>query len=257
MNQKFLSLSAFALLFAVSNPAWATETPNLVDFPNEAFDAKFVEDSGKVFPASTSAKSLESFKITRETTPEFVEPTNETEVAQYWNYGNYGNIRKESGLYLGGNLGFYFPTFADIDTGFGGGGYLGYRFNKNIGVEAEVNYLSGSFSNFNNLDYDVLSFLGNVRGIFPLGGANSNSKWDFFVAGGLGASTVSAEGRIPGLRIDESSTDFALQGKLGLGYQFNGKLDGFLQLRYINIFTDGRIDNGGFFSPELGLQYNF
>jgi opacity protein-like surface antigen len=277
MNTRLLSLGSLAAVLAIASPSIASEVAPVSDSATDTFNSEFVKSTNEAFTASTSAESLGTFEVKGEINPTFTEKTTNTEVAQFGIYDS----DPESGVYVGGSLGIFFPNFGDgfgnrVDdaakTGFGGSIFGGYQFNKNWGVDLEFALVGGGFDedelnvpNVDDVDYSAWALMVNPRYTIPFTSNGSVSKLSAFISGGIGIAkgkidgTVNIDGRTVDFS-DQSDTSFAWQIKGGLGYQFTDKLDGFIQLRYLDITKiDSDIDNSGlsFFSPEIGVKYSF
>jgi opacity protein-like surface antigen len=263
----------------IASPSIASEVAPVSDSATDTFNSGFVKSTNEAFTASTSAESLGTFEVKGGINPTFTENNSKTEIAQFDSYG-YG-YEKESGVYVGGNLGVFFPNFGDglgdeVDdaakTGFGGSIFGGYQFNKNWGVDLEFGLIGGGFDedelNVNSLDdvdYSGWALMVNPRYTIPFTSNGSESKLSAFISGGIGIAKGEIDGtvNIDGKTVDfsdQSDTSFAWQIKGGLGYQFTDKLDGFVQLRYLSITEiDSDIDDSSlsFFSPEIGVKYSF
>ncbi len=250
MNRHLLSLGSLAALLAITSPV-AAQVPSLTDEATQTFNSEFVKPTEEVFTNSTSAESLESFEVQGKITPTVTSKTNKTEVAQFGRT----TYQKESGIYVGGNIGVFIPTYDDLKTGFGGGGYVGYKFNKNWGAEVDINYVGTESDIDDDTDVNALTITGNVRYVYPLG-SSYNPKWSLFGTLGAGISDLSIEN--DRINLDDSEGLFSFQAKVGASYKFTNNFEAFGQLRYIYI-ADGDITlgDGGFFSPELGVQYKF
>jgi Outer membrane protein beta-barrel domain len=255
MNTRLLSLGSLAAVLAIASPSIASEVASVSDTATNTFNSEFVKSNNEAFTASTSAQSLGTFEAQKEIKPTFTENSTKTEVAQYG-----GDESDSKGFYLGGNLGLFIPTYNDVDTGFGGGGNIGYQFNKNWAAEVDLGYVGADFSNFEKLSMQYFYVLPTARYIIPLG-SDDDSKWAAHVGIGLGFTSQSFGGD-NGKNL-EGDSYFTSQVKAGVSYKFNPKLEAFGQIRYIYMF-DSAIDintlektGGGFVSPELGLQYNF
>lgn len=255
MNTRLLSLGSLAAVLAIASPSIASEVAPVADTATNTFNSEFVKSTDEAFTASTSAKSLGTFQAQGQINPAFTEDSRKTEVAQY----DGTTETKTSGIYVGGNLGFFFPLYNNVDTGFGGGGYVGYKFNKKWGAELDLGYVGADLSDTGDFDISIQNFyvLPTARYTIPFG---SNDKWTANVGVGLGFVSLSYGGD-DGDNIDGDSY-FTLQVKGGVSYKFNPKLEAFGQVRWLNMFDSainyyGGSDSGGFISPELGLQYNF
>jgi opacity protein-like surface antigen len=279
MNTRLLSLGSLAAVLVIASPSIASEVAPVSDSATDTFNSEFVKSTNEAFTASTSAESLGTFEVKGRINPTFTENNSKTEIAQFDSYG-YG-YEKESGVYVGGNLGVFFPNFGDglgdeVDdaakTGFGGSIFGGYQFNKNWGVDLEFGLIGGGFDedelNVNSLDdvdYSGWALMVNPRYTIPFTSNGSESKLSAFISGGIGIAKGEIDGtvNIDGKTVDfsdQSDTSFAWQIKGGLGYQFTDKLDGFVQLRYLSITEiDSDIDDSSlsFFSPEIGVKYSF
>ena len=166
--------------------------------------------------------------------------------------------------YAGGNLGVFFPFIDDTDVGFGLSGLFGYRFTNNISAELEVlDYFGGS--EIDDLGYNIFGVSANGVYRYYFDAGNFDNLYAFGGVGvgfGIGSSTGDVADDLDDAGIDTSETGFLLQGKAGIGYPLNEKVDLFGQARYLNVFVDGD-DLGGFsedfdgLSVDVGATYKF
>ena len=167
----------------------------------------------------------------------------------------------DSKYYAGGNLGIFLPG-DDLDVGFGLGGLFGYKFSENVSAELELyDYFGGS--EFDDLGYNVLGVAANGVYRYYFGSDTSESLYAFGGVG-LGFGVVSATGDVADdlddRGVDTSETGFLFQGKVGVGYPLNDKIDIFGQSRYVNISNDSDFegdDGGDAFAFDLGATYKF
>ncbi len=254
MKTRLFSLGSLAAVLAIASPSIASaEVAPVSETATNTFKSEFVQSNNEAFTASTSAESLGTFESQKQINPTFSEDSNKTEVAQYGDTAE----AKSTGIYVGGNLGFFFPLYSNVDSGFGGGGYVGYKFNEKWGAEIDLGYVGADLDNGYDVSLQNFYVLPTARYTIPFG---SNDKWTANVGVGLGFASRSYGGD-DGDDLDGDSY-FTLQVKGGVSYKFNPKLEAFGQVRWINMFDSainyyGESDSGGFISPELGIQYNF
>jgi opacity protein-like surface antigen len=259
MNMRLLSLGSLAAVLAIASPGIASEVISLSD-----------SATNPNFAASISAEALDSYEIKAEIKPTFSNNTSSTEVAQSL-FSSY-NTPKESGVYIGGTLGVFFPNFGsgfpdEVDeaskAAFGGSVYAGYQFNQNWGADLEFALLGGGFDEDKlgqpnaDISYSAWALTVNPRYTIPFAQEATNSKLSAFISPGIGISE--AKVKVDG-DSETSDTSFTWQIKGGLGYQFSDNLEGILQVRYVNVNRiDSDTKNSGvsFISPELGLKYKF
>lgn len=163
-----------------------------------------------------------------------------------------------SKIYVGGHLAPFFPFDGDLDVGFGGGVFAGYKLTKNISAEIEVyDYFGGSEVD----DLGFNHFGAAASGVYRYYVNPSNSKSPYIFAGlGIGVGVTSDTGDaaddLDDAGIDTSDTGFLLQGKGGVGYPISDKIDLFGQTRFFNIFLDDDDDADGL-ALDFGATYNF
>lgn len=133
----------------------------------------------------------------------------------------------------------------DYDTGIFLGGAIGKEFGDNFRAEIELSYL--------NSDIDQLDFTGNavspdaIIGDAEFSSVNlaANILVDFdtgglitpYIGGGLGVAFTDIEAvYAPGPRLDDSDTNFLLQGIIGASAPLNDTTDFFVEGRYQRIF---------------------
>jgi opacity protein-like surface antigen len=275
MNTRLLSLGSLAAVLVIASPSIASEVAPVSDSATDTFNSEFVKSTNEAFTASTSAESLGTFEVKGRINPTFTENNTKTEIAQFDSYG-YG-YEEESGVYVGGSLGIFFPNFGDgyddsiddaANDAFGGSFFGGYQFNKNLGVDLEFILVGGGFDEDelgagtdDDVDYSGWALMVNPRYTIPFTSNGSESKLSAFISGGIGLGDGKIDGTIQNVEYSGASgTSFAWQIKGGLGYKFTQQLDAFFQLRYLSITEiDSDIDDSSlsFFSPEIGVKYSF
>ncbi len=163
--------------------------------------------------------------------------------------------------YVRGNIGVFLPG-GNANTGFGGGGLVGYNLTKNIAAELEIfDYFGGT--DVDNLDYNYFGAAVNGVYKYPFG-TDPKSPYAFGGAGiGVGVSNLSGDvaDAVDAAGGDTSGTGFLFQGKVGAGYPITDKIDAIGQVRYVNTSTDYAV--GGVsgvddsFALDFGATYNF
>ncbi|HEV8615149.1 MAG TPA: outer membrane beta-barrel protein [Methylomirabilota bacterium] len=143
----------------------------------------------------------------------------------------------------------------DFGTGFTGGAAAGYAFPFGLRAEGEFGFIyapvqrdgatetDGSFRNYllmANAYYDF-KFFGPIKPYvgFGLGAARVHEDWNAF---------SERTGRF--FDVDETRTEFAYQGRAGIGYEVNKWLDLSLGYRYVHI------DGGSETANAFPLRYN-
>ena len=163
--------------------------------------------------------------------------------------------RNQTYYYLGGNLGVFLPSENGLDTGFGGSFFGGYNFNQYLSTDLEFLFYGGG-TDINNLGYNFLGFLANVKGKYPFDQTRVNSAY-LFGGAGLGYGRVASTGDVADdlddRGIDTSEGGFAFQLKAGVGVPVSEKVDVFGQVRYLNISVDGPDGDG--FSIDGGVSF--
>lgn len=189
----------------------------------------------------------------------------------------YGSVqaRDNKDLYLRGGIGINWLTDADniskvsslniesdSDSGFGLVGALGYRYNKNIRLEAEINYRvndidsigitgSGPFTGLTaNADGEITSLGGMANVYFDLdkvGSVKEHGQIVPYVMGGIGWVNVDANVSSNGTSIvDDDDSVFASQLGAGVGYNAAERITLDLGYRYYRTedpdFTDSEGD---------------
>lgn len=176
--------------------------------------------------------------------------------------------------YLGGTVGFFLPSDSDdfdldnadfdsidIDTGFGGSAYIGYKLNNFLSADLELLAFTGNAEPFDS-DYTSLGFFINPRYTLPIGG-NPNASPFVFLSPGIGVAGVGFGDDIEEqISEDGLNTGVALQVKAGAGLPLSESIDVIGQARYFNAFSvyeisDTSDDEQGFssFSLEAGLNF--
>ena len=165
--------------------------------------------------------------------------------------------RSDTKYYVGGNIAPFIPFDGDLDVGFGGGVFGGYKFTNNISAEVEI------FDYFGGTDTDDLgynNFGATANGVYRYYIDQTNPR-SLYVFGGLGVGigVASATGDVADdlddAGIDTSETGFLVQGKGGVGYPITEKIDAFAQTKFFNIFVDGEDADG--LAIDVGATYKF
>ena len=170
---------------------------------------------------------------------------------------------EDSKYYVGGNIAPFIPFDGDLDVGFGGGVFGGYKFTNNISAEVEVfDYFGGS--EIDDLDYNNFGATANGVYRYYIDQTNPRSPYIF---GGLGAGIgiASATGDradvLDDIGIDTSETGFLLLGKGGVGYPVSNNIDLFAQTKFYRIFIDGEADllnsDADGLAVDVGATYKF
>ena len=173
----------------------------------------------------------------------------------------------DSKYYAGGNIGLFVPFFGgddgetDPDIGIGVGGLFGYRVNKNISAELELNNARGG-TDVDDLGYNI--FGASANGVYRYYFDDDSAKSLYAFGGlGLGFGIVSATGDLVEDNDDNSRTGFLLGTKVGVGYPLTDNIDLFGQTRYTNVFlgeeddVEGTGDDANGLSFDLGATFNF
>lgn len=148
--------------------------------------------------------------------------------------------KQQTSGYIGTTiLGLYFPSNDSLGTGIGGSFFGGVKFNKFIGLDAEL----GGFFGGNDDDDAYLVWYGflNPRFFIPL--SEENKHLAMYISPGIGISQL----------IDEDSTDDARltwQIKGGVSIPIYKRLGGYGEIRYADQFSD---EGSGAFGTEFGL----
>ena len=175
----------------------------------------------------------------------------------------------DSKIYVGGSLAPFIPFDGELDLGFGGGVFAGYKLTDNISVELDV------FDYFGGLDDDDV-FLGDESGYNTFGAAlsgvyryflnpgDSRSVYIFAgVGGGIGVASVTGDlsDFLDDGGEDTSDVGFLIQGKGGVGYPLTDKIDLFGQTRFFNTFLgDDDVFDGDDLDGvaiDIGATYKF
>ena len=176
---------------------------------------------------------------------------------------------------LGGTVGIFLPSDSDefdpdnedfdfdsidIESGFGGSAYAGYRFNNFLSTDLEFVAFTGDAEPFDS-SYTSVGFFVNPRYTLNLG-INSNASPYVFVSPGIGVAGVGFGDDLESQISDDGlNTGVALQIKAGGGLPLSQSVDVFGQARYLNAFKVYEIsstdDEQGFssFSLEAGLNF--
>ncbi len=235
MKNNLLLLNSCLSVLVLSSSAIASEI--IIDSTNYYdFDATTIQSDDTFFDASTSVDSFNSFD---EIEPSNKEIFNDSSLVQ-----RFGGGRTPSNWYGGASIGPFFSTSSSLSNGFGGGAYVGYKFNPNIGAEVDVIYAGGDFKNRNSGDYGIFSVIGSGRLTNSFG--VNNPRWNYFGTAGAGLTRNFFSNF-------NNNTSFTVQLKGGVGYDISNNTSGFAQLRYLNI-SDNR---SNYLSTELGINYKF
>ena len=160
----------------------------------------------------------------------------------------------DSRYYVGGNIAPFIPFDGDLDVGFGGGVFGGYKFTENISAEVEVfDYFGGTETD--DLDYNNFGATANGVYRYYIDPGSSDSLY-VFAGLGVGVGIGDFTGDIADDRDLDSETGFLLLGKGGVGYPVSDKVDLFAQTKFFNIFLDDYDDRDGV-AIDLGATYNF
>ena len=173
----------------------------------------------------------------------------------------------DSKIYVGGSLAPFFPFDGELDIGFGGGIFAGYRFTRNISVEIDVyDYFGGldEEDEVDGIDIDDDSgynlFGAAANGIYRLY-LNPNESRSLYVFAGLGvgigvsSTTGDLADALDDAGLDTADTGFLLQGKGGVGYPITDNIDLFGQTRFFRIFVEGEDPDG--LALDFGASLNF
>lgn len=171
-----------------------------------------------------------------------------------------------SKFHIGGHLAPFFPFDDELDVGFGGGIFGGYKLNKNISLEVDVyDYFGGT--ELDDLGYNL--FGAAASGVYRYHINPSSSRSPYIFAGlGVGVGVANATGDVADdaedAGFDTSATGFLLQGKGGVGYPITDNIDLFGQTRFFNIFLDeddfggaGDGDDADGLALDFGVTVNF
>jgi len=163
----------------------------------------------------------------------------------------------KSKFYVGGHLAPFFPFDGELDVGFGGGVFAGYKLTNNISAEIDIyDYFGGTevddlgFNNFGAAVSGVYRYYVNPR--------NSQSPYIFAglgVGGGVSSATGDVADALDDSGLDTSEAGFLLQGKGGVGYPISDNIDLFGQTRFFRIFVEG--DDADGVALDFGAIYNF
>ncbi len=173
---------------------------------------------------------------------------------------------RDSKLHIGGHLAPFFPFDGELDVGFGGGIFGGYKFTKNLSLEIDVyDYFGGT--EVDDLGYNL--FGAAASGVYRYYVKPNSSRSPYIFAGlGVGIGIANATGDVADDAddegIDTSATGFLLQGKGGVGYPITDSIDLFGQTRFFNIFLDdddfsgaGNGDDADGVALDFGATFNF
>ncbi|MEM7591846.1 MAG: outer membrane beta-barrel protein [Cyanobacteria bacterium P01_A01_bin.83] len=172
----------------------------------------------------------------------------------------------DSKFRIGGHLAPFIPFDGELDVGFGGGIFGGYKLTKNISLEIDVyDYFGGTETD--DLDYNI--FGAAVNGVYRYHLNFNDSRNPYIFAGlGVGVGVVDATGDVADdaedAGIDTSATGFLLQGKGGVGYPITDRIDLFGQTRFFSVFLDdddfsgaGDDDDADGVAIDIGATFNF
>jgi len=163
----------------------------------------------------------------------------------------------ESGPYLGFGVGFGFNNFEDtgsvgIDPGYGFDAWGGYKFNKWVAAELQLEYLNGfkTSVSFLDLDAQAVTFGANLKA-FPLASVLGHQIQPFLLAG-------------PGFSwFGFDAGSFGRADGLGFSARFGGGIDFYvtehvaLQVSSSYVLTTGDVDGLDYVSLVAGIQYKF
>ncbi|MEM8722110.1 MAG: outer membrane beta-barrel protein [Cyanobacteria bacterium P01_G01_bin.39] len=172
----------------------------------------------------------------------------------------------DSRFHIGGHLAPFIPFDGELDVGFGGGIFGGYKLTKNISLEIDVyDYFGGT--EVDDLDYNI--FGAAASGVYRYHLKPNDSRSPYIFAGlGVGVGVVDATGDVADdaedAGIDTGTTGFLLQGKGGVGYPITDRIDLFGQTRFFNVFLDeddfsgaGDGDDADGVAIDIGATFNF
>jgi len=160
-----------------------------------------------------------------------------------------------SAFYLGIGAGFGFENFdgiggVDVDAAFGFDAWGGYRFNKWIATELQLEYLNGFDATIGvDIEGQAVTFGANLK-LFPLA-CVLNDRIQPFVMAGPGFTWVQLEAG--GLKVDE--LDFS--ARFGGGIDFWVTDNVALQASSSYVLTTGDLDGTDYISLVAGIQYKF
>ncbi len=173
---------------------------------------------------------------------------------------------RDSKFHIGGHLAPFFPFDSELDVGFGGGIFGGYKFTKNFSLEIDVyDYFGGT--EVDDLGYNL--FGAAASGVYRYHLNPNSSRSPYIFAGlGVGVGIANATGDVADdaddAGIDTSATGFLLQGKGGVGYPITDNIHLFGQTRFFNIFLDdddfsgaGNGDDADGVALDFGATFNF
>ena len=176
----------------------------------------------------------------------------------------------DSRIYVGGGIAPFIPFDGELDLGFGGGIFAGYKLTENISVELDV------FDYFGGLDDDEFidgddsgynTFGAAVNGVYRYYLQPNDSRSVYIFAGvGAGVGVASLTGDLSDdlddAGEDTSQVGFLVQGKGGVGYPLSDRIDLFGQTRFFSTFLDD--DDSPFGGDDLdgvaidvGATFNF
>lgn len=189
------------------------------------------------------------------------ESTDSNEVAQRTRRSRRRRSSVDKKFYVGGNLGLFVPFDDGFDVGFGPGVFGGYKFNKNISVDAEFFIFFGG-TETDDLGYNTLAFMVNPRYTYFF--SDDPKSIYAYASPGIGVGRLNPTGDVADDNDLDGETGFTFQIKAGAGYPINDSLDIFGQLRYFNVLDtviddDDLDDEEGFdgLTFDAGVTYNF
>lgn len=163
----------------------------------------------------------------------------------------------DSRFHIGGHLAPFIPFDGELDVGFGGGIFGGYKLTKNFILEVDVyDYFGGT--EVDDLGYNL--FGAAASGVYRYYVKPNDSRSLYIFAGlgvgvGVSSATDDVADDLDDAGIDTSETGFLIQGKGGVGYPITDKIDLFGQTRFFNIFLDGDDPDG--VALDFGATFNF
>lgn len=199
----------------------------------------------------------------------FEQQSDEAEVAQ----GRRTRTRRtragsDSKIYVGGSLAPFFPFDDELDIGFGGGLFAGYKLTRNISVEVDVfDYFGGlddeievDGSDFSTDDSGYNLFGAAANGIYRFYLKPNDSRSLYIFAGlgvGIGVSSITGDigDALDDAGLDTADTGFLFQGKGGVGYPLTNNIDLFGQTRFFRVLVEGDDPDG--VALDFGASFNF
>jgi opacity protein-like surface antigen len=162
----------------------------------------------------------------------------------------------DSAFYVGIGAGFGFENFdgtggLDIDTAFGFDAWGGYKFNKWIATELQLEYLNGFDAKILGIDIDgqAVTFGANLK-LFPLASVLPDRVQPFVMAGpGFTWLELDAGG------FDADELDFSARFGGGIDFYLTDNIA--LQASSSYVLSTGDLDGTDYISLVAGLQYKF